>query len=115
MRTNFVRTSLRTFVRTLPGWFALYCEPEAANLNANLARCAGRYELEFVPAAFVPPFVLSHLIVFAGAGGATGAGTLKPPSLLALRIQKGGPSLVSVLGPLGPLPFDSWCWPVGGS
>ena len=32
MRTNFVRTSLRT----LPGWFALYCEPEAANLIANL-------------------------------------------------------------------------------
>jgi hypothetical protein len=102
-------------VRTLPGWFALYCEPEAANLIANLARCAGRYELQFVPNLFEPRFVLSALIVFAGAGGATGAGTLKPPSLLAFRIQEGGPSLVSVLGPLGPLPFDSWCWPVDGS
>jgi len=76
MRTNFVRTSLRTFVRTLPGWFALYCEPEAANLIANLARRAGRYELQFVPNLFEPIFVLSPLIVFAGAGGATGAGTL---------------------------------------
>lgn len=67
MRTNFVRTSLRT----LPGWFALYCEPEAANLIANLARCTGRYELQFVPNLFEPLFVLSPLIVFAGAGGAT--------------------------------------------
>ena len=67
MRTRFVRTSLRT----LPCWFALYCEPEAANLNANLARYAGRYELQFVPNLFEPLFVLSPIIVFAGAGGAT--------------------------------------------
>lgn len=52
------------------------------------------------------------LVLFGGVIGATGAGLLEAPYLLAFKIEKGGPSLIAVLGPLGPLPFDSWRWPL---
>lgn len=38
----------------LAHWFAISCEPETENLIANLAHCAGRYELQFDPDLFEP-------------------------------------------------------------
>jgi len=71
MRTNFVRTSLRTFVRTLPSWFALYREPQCE--PCSLCRSVRTPIRTKLVRTSVRTFTLA---VFTGAGGATGAGTL---------------------------------------
>jgi hypothetical protein len=55
-----------------------------------------------------------RVVEIIGATGATGASALQALWLLVLDVREGGPSHVLPVGPLGPMPVDSWRWHVGG-